>query len=40
MCEQLTDIDWEKLSPDNPDIMQYQATINIGRGSVAALSNV
>ena len=40
MCEQLTDIDWEKLSPDNPDIMQYQATINIGKWSVQLLSNV
>ena len=40
MSEQLTDIDWEKLSPDNPDIMQYQATINIGKRSMSALSNV
>lgn len=31
MAEQKTDIDWNNLTPDNPDIMQYQATINIGR---------
>ena len=30
MAEQTTDIDWNDLSPINPDIMQYQATINIG----------
>lgn len=30
MAEQKTDLDWNNLSPINPDIMQYQATINIG----------
>lgn len=31
MAEQTTNIDWNNLSPINPEIMQYQATINIGR---------
>ncbi len=30
MAEQTTNIDWNNLSPINPEIMQYQATINIG----------
>ena len=30
MTEQTTDLDWNNLSPINPDIMQHQATINIG----------
>ena len=34
MAEQTKDIDWNKLSPDNPDIMQYQATINVGKDSL------
>lgn len=33
MAEQTTDLDWNNLSPTNPDIMQYQATINIGKVS-------
>lgn len=31
MAEQTSDIGLEDLSPINPEIMQYQATINIGR---------
>lgn len=31
MAEQTSDIGLENLSPINPEIMQYQATINIGK---------
>lgn len=30
MAEQTSDVGLENLSPTNPEIMQYQATINIG----------
>ena len=30
MAEQTSDIGLENLSPINPEIMQYQATINVG----------
>ena len=36
MAEQTSDVGLENLSPTNPEIMQYQATINIGTLSLSS----